>query len=188
MKRLVLCSFIIICMSSLAFGQNMGSIGLFADDLGTNCNISDTTPGTNFMHVYVVHVGTDGSTASQFKVEPTAGVAGTMNKVGHSSPFMPIGDPLTGISIAYQNCRGGTFMILDITFMAFGTTAACEMFSIIPDPAATSGMVEITDCSNPILTLYFTRGGQARVNSDGSCDCNVATKQTSWGGIKALYR
>ena len=59
--------------------------------------------------------------------------------------------------------------------------------SIIPDPSAPSGEIEGVDCMEP-ANKTFPTGGGGRINSDQTCDCNVPVEDTTWGGIKALYK
>jgi hypothetical protein len=119
-------------------------------------------------------------------MDASAGVPSTMMYLAESSPYLAIGNTQTGVAVAYLNCLSGSALLITVTYLITGFTPACELLSIVEDPAVVVGGVEITDCA--FVSHYLTRGGQARINSDGSCDCNVATRQTSWGGIKALYR
>jgi hypothetical protein len=184
MKRPVLLTIVLLSLSSLALAQIPGSIGVFTNQLGTDCNILDSPPPA-VLPVYIVHVGTSGSTASQWMLEWTAGV--TMSYVGESSPFQTkIGTAPTGVNIGYQACMSGTFLILTVNMFKMGTTPACEMFSIVPDTAySANGFVQIVDCN--FVNHELTKGGQARINPDASCICNVAVRESTWGRVKTLY-
>lgn len=186
MKRLVLLTIVVLCVSSLGAAQVIpGSIGVFADPPATNCNISDTAPG--LLYLYIVHVSTNGSTASQWMLQPGAGF--TPSYVAESSTFLTIGTALTGITVAYGSCRDARttpILLLTMTYFGSGTSSACGLLSIVPDDDAPTGLVEVVDCAAQKHTI--PRGGQARVNPDGTCTCNVAAEETSWGKIKSLYR
>ena len=184
MKRLFLLATILVCVSGLAVGQpNPGSIGIFTDQLATDCNIIDGSMGLK--SVYIIHVGTNGATASMWKLDVDPGV--TMQYVGETSPFQTIiGDTQNGISIAYASCLSGQFLVATVNYFAQGTSTACAYMSIVPNPAAPSGNVEIVNCS--FQKHELPKGGQAIVNPDGTCQCNVGTQTTSWGSIKSLYR
>lgn len=184
MKRLLLLATVLVCLSSLAFAQaNPGSVGIFSDQLGTDCNITDGSVG--LFSVYIVHVVTNGSTASQWLMEADPGF--TAQYVGETSPFQTaIGDTQNGISVAYGSCLAGPFLVATVNYFGQGTSTACALLSIVADPVAPSGQVEIVDCS--FVKHLAPKGGQARVNPDGTCQCNVATQTSSWGGIKALYK
>jgi hypothetical protein len=170
----------------MAFAQ-AGSIGVFADPAGASCDLLDAVPG--LYNVYVVHVFTPGATASQFAVTWTAGMM--FLSESPTAPYIKIGtcsQPGTGCAIAYGGCIGSPNMILTISFFAQLLSAPCSMFHVIPDqtaPAKTS--VLVTDCGDPPLLLNAT-GGEAFVNNNGSCPCNVPVEETTWGGIKSMYR
>ena len=46
-------------------------------------------------------------------------------------------------------------------------------------------MIELVTCDN--YKELFAQLGQARVNADGTCDCQVPVQTKTWGGVKALY-
>ena len=190
MKRLLLLTVAVLCLSGLAFAQqDVGSIDIFSDGGYTSCNVTDAV---GLVPVYIVHAhATNGATASQWKLELGAGM--TMTSVGESSPYATkIGDSLNGVSIAYGSCQTNpNNLILTVNFFGQGTSTTCSLLSIVPDPAALTGMVEIVDCLQPPNgpnKITLQKGGQARVNPDGTCQCNVPVQETTWGGIKALYQ
>jgi hypothetical protein len=76
----------------------------------------------------------------------------------------------------------GTFTIDAVTMSWSGTSAACSYFRLGPDP--TRGRV-VVFC-NPASVPFDA--GEAIVNANGSCPCTVATRQSTWGSVKALYR
>ncbi len=188
MKRILLLTVVVLCLAGLAFAQSdVGSIDIFSDAAYTSCNFIDVI---GLVPVYIVHThANDGAAASQWMLELGAGVI--MQFVGSNSPFpTAIGNPLTGISIAYGSCQTGNTLILTVNFFGSGTSATCSLMSIVPDPGALSGMVEIVDCLEPPVgpnKITLEKGGQGRVNPDLTCDCTVPVRETTWGGIKALY-
>jgi hypothetical protein len=190
MKRLLLLTVVVLGVSSLAFAQYQpGSIDVYTDAGQVSCNFVD--PGGNsLIQVYIFHTHTTGATASQFKLEvPPSAVWSHLGDQWN----MPttIGTSVSGVSLGYGSCQGqlADIHLGTVNFFSFTASAVCDLMSIIPDPASPSGLVEIVDCqTNPNTTKYLLeKGGQGRVNSDGSCDCTVAVHETTWGGIKALY-
>lgn len=181
MKRSVLIALFVLSVATLAFAQVPGSIGVFADAGGTNCNILD---GGSLVMVYMVHVLTDGATAVQFRLDVSA--TGWMH-LGDNITFpTKIGTSITGLSVGYGGCYVGPITIGYVNF--FGTNAApCTRIGIIADPTAPTGEIEGVDCNLP-QGKFFPTGGVALVNPDGSCECNVPVNESSWGGIKALYQ
>jgi hypothetical protein len=159
-----------------------GQIGVFADEYGSECNLVDD--GSGLMTVYVVHVNTNGASASQFAA-PMPGCMTGVTRMGETSPFLAIGDSQTGVAIAYGACLTSPIHVLTIQYMGSGLSETCCPYPVIPHPQALSGEIEVTDCDNNLLTAG---GDVSRVNSDGSCRCGtVQVEKCTWGRIKALY-
>jgi hypothetical protein len=186
MKKVLLLTLAVIGVSSLAYGQDVGSIDIFSDAAFTNCNIAAPPAGTFVVYVAQTHVG-DGTTAVQFKIDHPP----TFSVLAESSPFaLVLGDSDTGIAISYTTCQTGTFLILTITYLAEDVSAPCGLMTIAPDPDATGGgdRIKFVDC-NDNQHYDLTQAGQARVNPDVTCTCNyLPVQETTWGGIKALYQ
>ncbi len=181
MKKALLLTVVLLLSSSLVFAQG-GSIGVFADPGATVCNASDMAPG--LLPIYVVHVLTLGSTASQFKVDlpPTLTFLGEINNFPVS-----IGTFLAGVSISYQSCLVGNINLGSINTFTNGLSAPCTFISVVPDPTAIPpGSVWTVDCT-PSGNLVAATGGQMIINPDPSCDCQTPANDSSWGQIKALY-
>jgi hypothetical protein len=179
MKRLLLIAFCLLFGASTVFAQ-AGSVGVFADPGGTNCNMLDAG---GLVQVYITHVNTTGATAAQFMLQPGPGWV----HLGDTWNFTTvIGTSIAGVSVAYGGCFAGTISLGLVNF--FGSVApSCTLISIVPDPAAPSGNIEAVDCALPDPGKMFPTGGSAIVNADGSCDCSVPVQDTTWGGVKALY-
>ncbi len=180
MKKFVLTAMLLAIVVTPAMA--IEDLGLYADQTGLNCQVTDTVAGIK--RVYVVHTNSNGATGSEFLVDTSTS---TMSLIVASVPagMLSIGNSDTGISIAYQECKLGTFLVLTLTFDNFGTTAPCSRLRLLEDPTAFPPQRIYADCGS--LPHAFP-GGQAIVNVDGTCPCNVATEQTTWGTIKALYR
>ncbi|MFH1754817.1 MAG: hypothetical protein ABIA59_03860 [Candidatus Latescibacterota bacterium] len=191
MKRALLLSVCLLVVASMAFAQ-AGSIGVFADPAGASCNLTDTAPGLKL--VYVVHVYSPGATASQFRVTADAGMLMTYLAEAVTAPYIKIGTCAgpagTGCAIAYGSCVASPNMVLTVQYFASGLTTPCAMFHVLPDistiPPKTS--VLVTNCAVPTPALLIATGGEAYVNNNGSCPCNVPVEETSWGQIKSLYQ
>ena len=180
MKKMALLTIAMLCVASLVFAQG-GSIGIFGDVGGTDCNMFDNVPG--LANYYVVHVNTPGATASQFAAPTPSCLLATF--LSSSSPFpVAIGNILTGIAIGYGACFTGPIHVATVQYFAQGLTGPCCYYPIVPDFAIASGQIEVVDC---VENLVFATGGIGIVNPDGSCQCNVPTQDTTWGQMKALY-
>jgi len=174
-------------VASMAFAQP-GSIGLFADPGATNCNLTDAAPG--LMLVYVVHVMSPGATASQFSVTAEPCFAATYLSEAVTAPYIKIGTCWgSGCAIAYGSCVPSPAMILTLQYFGSGLTSGCCFMHVKPDLSTTppKATVLVTDCASPPNLLIAT-GGEAIVNTDETCNCNVPVEETSWGQIKSLYK
>jgi hypothetical protein len=190
MKRFLLLSIGLLLVAGLAFAQP-GSIGVFSNVTGTNCDLYDVAPG--LVLIYVVHTMTAGATASQFRVVCAWGFNMTYLAESPTAPYIKIGTcggPAGfGCAIAYGSCRPGPNMILTMQYFASGLSAPCSYCQVMPDisitPPKTS--VLVTDCANPPHLLNAT-GGDLVINPTTECMCDIPVEDTSWGQIKSLYQ
>lgn len=178
MKKALLLTIVLMLGASMAFAQQ-GSVGIFKDGAGTNCNLDDKVPGLT--PYYVVHVYTTGSTACQYSAPKPACLLATY--LSDTNPFpVTVGSSQTGVSVGYGTCRVGPIHVQTISYFTQGMTGACCYYPVLPDPAV--GVIGTVDCAfNPGVAT----GGKGIVNSNATCDCNVPAEDTTWGGVKALY-
>jgi hypothetical protein len=149
----------------------LGSLGVFADQYGSSCNLQ--APGGQVTY-YVVHMGMDGATASEFKVEVPSGMTYSYN----SSPFeLVIGNDPTvdGVSIAYGACLASPVYVMALHFTSATPMPACTPIRIVAHPVADA--IGAVDCSQNTLPVI---GDVTYINSDGSCPCFQS--QTPQGG------
>ena len=181
MKRLLLFTFGALLIAGLALGQ-AGSIMIFSYPAFSDCNINDYVPG--LVTTYVVHMYTTGAMASQWRIESPCNL---MVYVGEVIAFATaIGNTQTGISVAYGGCFVGPIHLATINWFAQGLTSPCCMMSAVEDPGAPSGLIEAVDCAQ---FKVFPTGGQAIINGQiNECWCSVPVQETTWGGVKAMYR
>ena len=181
MKKFVLTAMILVVAATPALAQE--GLGLYADNAGLSCQISDLVDGA-VKRVYVIHNNSVGASGSEFLVDASSTTLAIFASTVPSS-MLSIGSAETGISIAYNECKVGSFLVLTVSYDAFGTTAPCSYIRMEPDPTAVPPVRVWADCIS--ITHPFP-GGVAIVNVNGGCPCNVATQATTWGTIKALYR
>lgn len=167
-----------------------GSIGPYADRGGCVCDIVDTY---GLMHVYVVHR------------DMTAGVKGSRFTIsGDALPYLtflyanPIGDLfiqgdiVDGYTVSYGDCQTTGLAIMEIGYFGSGLTPNCSDLRVVAAPTASTGEVEAFDCNDEV---FPATGGVAYVSVIlGECYCTspycvpVPVEDSTWGGIKALYR
>lgn len=118
-----------------------GSIGVYADNAGTNRDIVDTGGAVT---VYVVHKIENGAIASAFSVEAPAG----WTLVSEVSQFpVSIGNIAAGVSIGYGDCLTGVIHLMTMTYDSPGNTMAGSTFKVVPHPdPRMSGEIEVADC------------------------------------------
>ena len=179
MRRVLSIIFLLLSSSSGLSLAQAGSIGVFADPQGTNCNL-DNTSGS--MDVYCVHVDTPGTTMCQFAIE-IIGVA--LTNIGETSSFSTLGNSQDGIGISYGSCLASPIHLLTITYN--GVSDPCDMIRVVDDPTAIPPGIYMTGCSVGI-DVHVASGGAAYINNDGSCPCDVPLEETNWGRVKALFR
>jgi hypothetical protein len=139
-----------------------GAICLFSDQTGTECNIVDAGA---LVQVHILHVGTDGASASQFRLDASA--AGWIH-LGDMWNFpIVIGTSVYGVAIAYNECLTSPIALGSAMF--FGTSAPeGTPISIVPAPSV--GSIEVVDCQ---FNLLPAAGGTAFVNANVPCVCGT---------------
>jgi hypothetical protein len=185
MKKVVLLAVVGLFAASLAFAQTgLGSVGIFGDPMGTNCNLLDQGgPGVKLY--YVVHVLTTGASASQYMAKVPACMTGTgAMYLADTNPFpVTLGNSQTGVAVAYGGCRVGPINTQIIQVFGMGLTPPCCRWYVVGDPVV-SPQVQVSDCN---FVVWPATGGQGVINPDGSCQCSIPTQDTTWGQVKALY-
>jgi hypothetical protein len=182
MKRFFFITLCLLLISASAmFAQIPGSIGVFGDSLGTDCNIRDDG---GYVTVYILHVMADGVTACVFGLDVSAT---SWTYIGTDWSFELVLSPsIADISIAYQVCLSSPIYLGRVTFMG-SSEPPCTPISIVAAPWVRSGNVEAADCEyNP--NRLFPTGGRAVVNGDLTCQCTLPVEATTWGRVKAMYR
>jgi len=184
MKKALLLSFALMLVASMAFAQ-AGSVGVFADPLGLNCNVLDGPP-MGLKQYFVVHVYTTGATAVQYRAKvPLCMTATGAMWLSDTNMFaVAVGNSQVGIGIAYGSCLVGPIHTQIINVFAMGTTPACCRWFVDADPNVPSGKIEGSDCS---FVVFYPTGGQGIINPITGCMCNIPTQETTWGNVKALY-
>jgi hypothetical protein len=183
MKKFVLTILALVALAVPAAAQT-GDISAYSDQAGTSCNIGD--PGGGVVNVHLIHKHTSGATASQFAMTSVGNMTmGVLNFTPQADVLM-LGSP-ADLSLAYTGCRVGDFYLGSLLYLSNGTSSPCSRITFGPAPTqiVLPGEVVMIDCANNFVVVPF---GQGIVEADGTCQCNVGVSQTTWGGIKAMYR
>ena len=200
MKKALLLTMVLVCCASMAFAQAgpPGSIGLFSDDAGTTCNLDD--PGFALCKVFVLHLNAPFVTASEWAItEPSclgadfAGDNSPFDVYIGSTPFfvpgIPGADPPAnedsgGKSVGYGECLESPILVATLTYICDGSTTPCCLQTVVPH--GITGVLSAVDCDSNLLSAM---GGSGIWNADASCPCMlpVATHESTWGRIKAMF-
>jgi len=160
------------------------TIGVYSDNMGTSCNIIDNTTG--MLSIYVVHISTEGATASEFSApKPDCMVGATY--LSDTVAFFEVGNTQTGTSIPYGTCRMGPTHAVTMIFFAHGTSEPCCLYPVLPDPhPSVGGEVLVEDCNGNTVAAV---GLVATVNGNATCPCGypVPVEETTWGQLKAMF-
>ena len=158
MKRSLLIALCFVFCAGMAFAQ-AGSIGVFSDVGGTDCNLSDVAPV--LCSYYVVHTNHAGATQVKFMAPaPPCLLASWLI----DDPVFPdrMGTSQTGIVIGYGGpCYPSPTHVLTMNYYCQALTPQCCEYRVLPHPAAPSGQIEVWDCAYNIL---FATGSCAVVN------------------------
>lgn len=163
-------------------------VAIFPDASGTSCSIADVA-SVQFT-LFVVHTPTYGSTGANVSVIESAGFAATF--VAESIPFFHVGTFRDGVNVVYQQCFFSTpFVVGTITYQGNGTSETCSTLDTSGNPSWPGGYTPYpisSDCTfewfpAPSVAPLF-------VNPSSQCPvpCVVATRSSTWGGVKSLYR
>jgi hypothetical protein len=155
-------------------------LGLYSDTQGGSCWVQLTAPFAT-TSVYVIHKFTAGTTGSRFRVKD----ASTLYQAGSWTPYAALGNPYSGVSIAYGGCLAGQVNAMTLSYIWFNQPVACGKLEIVRDPMASD--ILSADCS---FAEKVASGGGLYFNPNGNCEVcpgeNVG--ELTWGKVKALYR
>jgi len=196
---LTMLSSLILVLPAAASGYWGGVIGVYSDPAAIDCMVSDT-PGLRT--VYAIQKFNLGSTSSRFRIELSPGFTGTLAAV--SSPYSISGDPLTGMTVDYNGaCLLGSYGIVDLQFLFFGTSPECSWIRAAPHPLSVDGKLDTYDCAFARHPADWA-GTHVQYNLWGWCPdysegeghgprClpytpPLAVEPSTWGAVKALYR
>ena len=179
MKKVLLLTLVLMFSAGIAFA-GPGSIGIFADNAATSCNLPDVAP---FGSYYIIHVNQTGSSACRYAAPKPACFTGAF--FADQNPFpVTVGSSQTGVSVGYGSCLVGNVLTQTMVFFTSGTTPLCCYWTVVPDPLAPSGKIEAVDCFDQ---FWYPTGGQGIVKSAPHCNCNVPAEETTWGKVKAIF-
>ncbi len=166
MKRVLLLTTCVLMISSVAMADHFG---IYTDATGVACTFAPGFTST----ATVIHKFTVGATGARFKITLPAG----STFFSFSTPYTPVGDMTTDLSIAYGQCLSGSIVLGNI--VAILTPGAMHLL-----PADLFPNIIYTNC---LFAELPATGGSAGVGSQIDC-FPFAVEPSTWGSVKALYR
>jgi hypothetical protein len=189
MKRLIVAGFLLLTLSTAAIAHE-GSIGMYTDLTGTDCDMT-FTPYLSF-EVSILYYRSDGGpngiTAAQFRVQlPPSGL--TIQTFTQSPEVsISLGNITTGITLAFTNCSGAgqDYLLLGTIEVVAFVDQPYDMWIALDegiDPRNPPVSVRVTMCDSG-RTKHGVLGGWFK-SPNGTC--SVGIEETTWGAIKGMY-
>jgi hypothetical protein len=186
MKKVLLIALALMVCASAALADHFGT---YSDTAGMSCALTVFTPFPGQTPGYVIQKNNSGATGAQFGILDASGLAFG----GYQSPYVVLGT-LPNLNIGFPSCIAGEHTLLTLNWFALpGTFTCANNVSIIPATASPlPGEIVTVLCDFTFEgagtggVLYVGPDSQACVGPTG-CD-PVPVAQTTWGGVKALYR
>jgi hypothetical protein len=156
-----------------------GSVGIFTDAGGADCNAYDIAPAV--LTFYVVHMGQVGAELVYFSApQPTC--FSTAIHMNDTWVFpATTGNSQTGVQVSYGSCQPSPVHVLTIEYFVQGLTQSCCYYPILPHPDF--GDILVKSCGT---AQHVATGGEAIINPTTQCTCDTPVKHITWGGIKAF--
>ena len=187
MKRLFM---VVAALGLIATRTHADHIGIFSEPLGFDCTLNELAPFPTTTPAYVIHKFNNGSAASQFKLLN----ASQLFFVSFTTPYLSIGGPFVDISFAYGGCVAGDLVVMTLGFLYLGEPTTCEStLAVVAAPTSPLPGEVITVTCGPPFDPEVASGGRAYVGPESdscpcACQCPHPARETTWGGVKALYR
>ncbi len=187
-KSLILIAMALVVAIPATASAQYGVIGVYTDDAAAGCEMVDG--GQTVATLYVVHTLGVGTSAAQFKLQPSAGFNATHVADAHRFATT-LGNSQTGIMIAYGECRIGTITLVEVTYLFYGTSDICSYIDVVGDPVEPHYPDDpiVVDCEFLLIAKHPIQGDRFMVNPDETCRCvsPVPVRESTWGQIKSLY-
>ena len=156
-------------------------IGLYGDPAGTVNVVHDVSPG--LLELYVVQiVNIESAGAVRFAAQPPPCFTATY--LGETHLHATMGDSQIGAWVLYGPCVVGTVHVMTIQFAGYGTSGHCCLYDLQPYPG--SSYIESQVCNDSYW--HWTHDEGIYISSVPDDNCGTPVEQTTWSGIKAMYR
>ena len=183
---------IVIAIIGIACAQaraQVVKIDLYADDMGSSCELVDQ--GTGPRLVYVFLSGNTSATGARFRApQPSCWLGATwLGDQAIPPGSASIGNSQEDWSIGWAPCMPLPLLIAQIVYLATGAASSCCEYAVEPPPPG-SPTNRFVWAACDFAEYPLTVGQEVVINPDASCRClnPLATQTTTWGRVKSLYR
>jgi hypothetical protein len=184
MKRLLWMSVLpglLLSATATANPLPLAQIGLYGDPAGTVNVVFDLAPGLIELHVVQI-VNVESVGAVRFAAQPPPCFTATY--LGENHYHATMGDSQQGAWVLYGPCATGTVHVMTIQFAGYGTSGHCCWFE--PQAYPGSSYIESQICNDAYW--HWTYGEGIYISTVPGYHCGTPVEQTTWSGIKAMYR
>lgn len=184
---------VLLSLPTMSSGQ-YDLIAVFSNGAHSDCAVTYTCDGSGedcgYIIFWIFHYSTSGALGSRFKASYRPCLA-EHSYLGDYRPFSSAtGNSQVGVTIPYGSCLSGWTHVLTVWYYSGsnpGVAPCCE-YPVSLHPEASTGEVEILDCSGGWVAADKA---SAFVNADLSCPCStptgIAERTTTWGAIKQMF-
>lgn len=123
----------------------------------------------------------------KFSVSTSPEFTGTVAAFEFPWGFSGSGNPTDGFLINFNDCLESPLLVT-LTYQLFGTSGSCGTIDVVPYPGDES--IVVLPCAEGPWVATQSQGPIV-VNPGDGCGgtwCTLATQQSTWGRVKALYR
>ncbi len=188
MKKLSITAVLVALMATSAFAHP-GSVGLFANDLGTDCDADATLylPFDIYLGYQKFDAGPNGILGGEFKIVLSDPVSFVITGTTWSpAVILTNGSWAAGMAFSFSSCQG-----TDETFVYIATLT---ILNTMPSPGATAYIATsdaltfppyaplVAECPYPQEVVGVLGGWYHFTNGE----CNMAVQPSTWGAIKNL--
>jgi hypothetical protein len=168
------------------------TIGFFTDEFASSCEITNVTAEVIRIHMLVYGDAETANTTVFYAPTPACWNATWLgDEINDEYLFLgSTHHSEWGVAITFTGCRTLPVRLGSMSFWAEGSTQCCT-YKAYPAPIGASGVIEVLRCEFP-HEIVAAGHESVIINPNESCTCTpstvVATEETTWGQVKALYR
>jgi hypothetical protein len=190
MKRLGAALLMCAAVSTAAQAQDPRHLAFFADEAGTQCEVVNTRSEIVTINMFLYGWGRGASAVTFYAPTPACWTDALWLGDAINENYLWLGsthDSHAGLTVAFGGCKDLPLYLGSMSFAASGSQPCCH-YDVLPGLPATVNQLRIVDCDyNPVVIPYTS----VTINPNAACPCGmgpVATEETSWSRLKALYR